>query len=948
MKTPFKVMTAAAIAGAVAVPAAATPAAAAATPDAIAFEMDGEVTVVQWEDYIDAIADGEGELYDYVMNASPHAVSVEEGKFIEWDDLVDAIVDAEEGTESADVLEDLAQDENTEFVPEETVNAWNDGMDEEVTVESVSAITPTTVEVTFNQEVEAFDRNDVTIEGEDGDRVFVSNVELAEDGQSATLTLYDELTDESSYDVTVESGEETLTDSFDFLYGEIAEIQVQNQTIKADTATEIEYEVLTDTGLNVTDSTDVTFNSTVPGSITGDEITLADGESAFVTISAGDETSDRFRVTANASEAVELGEYTVDTTGSMIDWDADDFEADYDVAVDQDATLETYFVDQYGEAAAGDVTFESLTPSVLIVDESTGELTPRTEGTADVRVTNGSVSEIVTIEVVEAAEFTNLSFSQDGDLLGGDITLNPNVENGQETVAVNLQDQYGDDFAADETLTVEVDGDSVDVTNLDNDSDASNGVQIDTGADGEVNLDLETVDGESGTSTVTVMNSDGTITGSFDVNVEEAGEIADYNIEGAQELDLNTSNTDTAETTALKVFPVDENDVKVSDAVDATWTITDENGDELSVSPVTTTDGELNLSTDGSGEVDLDTEGTYTFEATVGSLEVATETVEVVDTEAPYDVTQTDNSVEVGSTGGDLFAAVKGALEITQDGSTVDVSNIDSVEVLSDDTSVISEGGEATFTLNSTNTTSVIGETGDATLFIDSIMIDGKNVPVDFQMEASVTDTTAGDAPTLASTTVASDDIDTGSLEITNSDADEALDIVISTDNDASDGLDSSYTVENDVAANTATTLDYSDVFQTDGSTDGEYFVYSVDDSNNYEQASNTITVDASAPMLTSAAGSDATTILVSSNEDLANVNASGAGFTVTDGDSTDYAVTAASLQTGDDSVIELTVADYSGATGDINVSFTTQTDEYEDAAGNDTESTTSALTFTP
>ncbi|TMN21946.1 Ig-like domain-containing protein [Lentibacillus cibarius] len=619
----------------------------------------------------------------------------------------------------------------------EFIEQGNELPTSELQVESVSAITPTSVEVTFDGEVADFDRNDVTVAAGNGDREFVSSVELAEDGQSATLNLYNELTDETTYDVTINAGEETLTDSFDYLVGDIAEISVQDQVIKPGQATEIDYTITTTTGLDVTEVTEPTINTTT-GTVANGTIKLPNnGDTAFVTISAGEVTSDRFTVTANASEATEFSAYNV---GNVADWGAEDFEVDHDIAIgDSSQELDVQFFDQYGEKASNsNVTYESLTPSVLIVDETSGQLTPRAEGTADVRVTNGDVSEIVTIEVVAAAEFAGLAFDHN-NLEDGSLTLNSAVD-GSADVTVQLQDQYDDDFSGSEPLTVEVAGDSIEL--------ASGSSEITT-TSGTEDITLNAVDGEFGTSTVTVSNDDGSISKSFEVNVVEAGTITGYSLEGVQELDLyanddNDKNTTNHETT-VKVFPVDKNGVKVAGATEADWKLYDEDGNQVG----SKVSGSASVTVGEGSNIDITKTGTYTLEATVGSLVVATETIEVANTEAPFEVSQTQSDLELNSQD-DLFTKIKEIIEVTQDGEVKD--NIQSFDVISNNKSVANDGGATSFTLQSDeDVLEVVG--GSATLTIEKVTLNGgKEIAVDdlritttVNSSVSATHTAAGD-----------------------------------------------------------------------------------------------------------------------------------------------------------------------------------------------------------
>ncbi|WP_077214855.1 S-layer homology domain-containing protein, partial [Bacillus dakarensis] len=608
-------------------------------------------------------------------------------------------------------------------------------------ITNIDVDTTTTVEVQFNQAVEAFDRNDVVIEDEDEDRIFVKSVELAEDGKSASLELYDALKDETSYDFTINAGEEELSYTLDFVLGEVSEILASSKTIDPSKDYEIEYTVLTDTGVDVTEETEVIFNADKTGIVSAEGVIasgdLADGNSVFIEIKADDVKSERIKISANASEAVEFDAYSVEAN-AVNDWEAEDFEADHDIAIGQeDMNLDVRFLDQYGEEANDDaVKFESLSPSILVIDEETGALTARKVGTADVKVTLGDITKVITIQVVAEAEFDEIEIRNDeGDAIS-ELAINPSVIN-NETVTVQLLDQYGEDFtASEEDLTVEVKGDSVEVDQ------EGEGLTTTSGA---LVLNLTAVDGETGKTTITVKNEDGKIVETLEVSIVEAGEIADYKLEGLEDIDLyhaNDGDDETDGSTTLQVFPVDEDGVKVSDAVNAEYVVEDEDGEV-----VDTANGRT-VTLGYESDLEVTEAGTYTLKVTVGELEVINTEFEVVDSTPAYELTQTEDEIVVDNTT-NLFAEIQAALEITQDGDTVDSSNITSFSVVSDKKAVIADSVDASFTLNADNADEVVLSEGNATLYVEEVVINGKTVEVDYQFDVTVEDVFAPAAQSM-------------------------------------------------------------------------------------------------------------------------------------------------------------------------------------------------------
>jgi len=724
MKAPYKVLSASALSALVAVPALATP----------AFAQDAQVDYGQADfETLESIA-----VEDLATIQAQGSVNPSYSNYFNEDGtMIEAPTTVEINDEAVDyqaLATQMAQS-GTDSV-QEYVDAGNDLPYVDQEVEDVRAITPTTVEVTFNEPVESLSSDNVTITDDQGNEAFVDTVELSEDGLSATVNLHDTL-QEGSYNATVQIGDATYTDGFPYAVGEIDEIVASDQTFDSENDDyEIEYQILTSTGLDVTEQADVEFSSTATGNqnVDGDGVVsgLEDDESIFVEMTAGDETSDVFQITATASEPEELVDFNTISSGT---WSNEDFESSHYIAEDNKGeTLDVLFRDQHDELITNpdDVTFESLNPSILIVDQNSGDLTPREPGKADVRITTESgVTTTVTVNVVAEAELDGFAFEQNEDTLEGPVQINPELtQDGQSdaTVEVNPIDQYGDDYTADEgentELTVSVDGDAVDAT-----------------IDGQV---IELTANEAGSATVTVENADGTVSSSFDVAVVEAGEIAGYELQGVQDLDLYAEEDGDDATnnynTTVEVFPVDENGVEVEGAENATWTLLDEDGEQV----IDTAEGYD--ATIGEGEdLSISETGTYTLEATVGDLVVATETFEVVDSEADHGVSQNTDDISV-NTNESLFEAIRNGLDVTQGDNEIASENIQSIEVISNSSQVIADDDQGTsFTLDSGNATSVNQNAGDATLTVTGVKLnDGTEITFDdLYFDVSVNDASA-------------------------------------------------------------------------------------------------------------------------------------------------------------------------------------------------------------
>lgn len=213
MKTNLKVLSSAALASALAVPAVAGVAPqtvdAAESIDTIAFQYDGDSYTVSYADYAEALLDGEGELYDVITSDSfsVAAVGIGDGEFVKYDAVATAKLDNPE-TSTLDLLEDLAaEDEN--LVDEDTVDSWKEidlETGEEPAVESVEALNlkQASVELSgdFDEET-AEDVESYTVVDSDDDEYALASADL--DGDTVTLTFEDAVPNQSNLSITVES-----------------------------------------------------------------------------------------------------------------------------------------------------------------------------------------------------------------------------------------------------------------------------------------------------------------------------------------------------------------------------------------------------------------------------------------------------------------------------------------------------------------------------------------------------------------------------------------------------------------------------------------------------------------------------------------------------------------------------------------------------------------------
>ncbi|MCE7996353.1 MAG: T9SS type B sorting domain-containing protein [Roseivirga sp.] len=118
-------------------------------------------------------------------------------------------------------------------------------------------------------------------------------------------------------------------------------------------------------------------------------------------------------------------------------------------------------------------------------------------------------------------------------------------------------------------------------------------------------------------------------------------------------------------------------------------------------------------------------------------------------------------------------------------------------------------------------------------------------------------------------------------------------------------------------------------VFHSLGDVAGNFFAGTISSEETY-------TIDMTAPTLMSATKDSDTQITVSLDEVVQTNGTNPTDFTVTDGLGNSYAVSTQADGTADDADIVLTVADLSGAIGDLKVTYANNNGEISDLAGND------------
>ena len=565
------------------------------------------------------------------------------------------------------------------------------------------AATPKKLTVKFAGALESVAKENFTLTDAKGAKVAIQKATLDETKTIVTLDLYSELTTATAYTVSAKVGEDTYTESLTFVKGAVAKIVAANQIVKAGTLQKVKYTVYDENGLDITDSTVVSFSSNVSINATTGELTLADGVLAYVTITYVNPTtgaeikSETFTVTGSNSAATTIDAVTVgtatDTGATIAAWPKT---ATTTVAKNASGLkLFTQYANQYGDkiiATNGtDVSYESLDPTILIVDTKTGVLTPIAEGAAQIKVTSGTVSQLFTITVVAPATASKLVLDASSVLKASMTNSSVNTA----SVKVNVQDQNGKNFndeAASNALTFTLTsgaGVLSGVANVGDTVSATAGVAKTFTAAKAGTATFKVTSNKSGLNyvmvSITVYAADSTV-----VKYGLTG-IKDLNIQDNYDGDVNTNDYKTT----VEVKALNKDGFVVA-------------ADEVSGAAITVTKPDKTQVTLASGADNFDTTttnfsavGAYSIVATKNGTTIATATINVKDTGVKPAVTIKKNSID--------YTEITGyAKNILDNFSTENGWEVTGVKFVSgNNTAISSAANTAVTTISKTGTDSV-------------------------------------------------------------------------------------------------------------------------------------------------------------------------------------------------------------------------------------------------
>lgn len=716
-KTPFKVLTTAALIGTLSLSAVAPGAASAASPvsaqegtqkslvvSAYVFVKGDSKIKITADQYAEAFADDEKGLLKKLEGYNLEYLVSEDGTTYSYEDYVVVVADSDKELTSEEVLKNL----EAATAPSDIKDGTLDGdtiapIEEDFKVTEIAAISTTSAKVTFGAEL----KNDLTAADftvknkETGEKQVVKSIKVADDKKSATIEFYSELAADTTYTVDVKDGEKTA--SSELVVGKLAPatVEAEDQIVKAGTATALKYAVKDVDGVDITGKLPtgytLNFKTAATSAVAADgKVTLAAGNSIKVTVQVKKGTE----VVAESKEITVTAEAAVASTISAVTVfkDSADFNKVSTTAYGTGYKIKAQAKDQL-DAVVSDATFtyESQNLDVAVVDKTTGAITPVAEsGTAPVKVSlvvDGKTVATKTVNVEIKAEAAISTVTADVESV---LLTKTNADS--KTVKVNVVNQYGEAIkgqGASNTVTTVVkkeDG----KTEAGANAPTVTVVSPVAGKTGEYTFDVKTTSStEAGTYVIKVLADNATeasakVVTTFKVVVKESGEATGYVLkEVPTEFDLKTANaTATNNTITPELWTADADGLAVDESDDVKFSVDN--------SAVT-------VAADGSSITAIDASklkvgDTFTITAKVGPNKVAEQTVTVVDTTTQYAADFTQYTV-TATEAADLVGALTGKVTVKADGKALaedKVGDVTAVELVSTDTDVVANDGTIT------------------------------------------------------------------------------------------------------------------------------------------------------------------------------------------------------------------------------------------------------------
>lgn len=540
-------------------------------------------------------------------------------------------------------------------------------------ITKVAAVSPKKLAVTFAESLTGTTYtkdNFVVLTSDTSTKNYIQSIATSADGKTVTLTFYSELTSGKTYDVTATFGTLVLKGSVPFVKGAVTKIVGENQVVKSDitgsNAQAIAYNVFDENGLDITDSTTVTFESNVTVNADG-TVSLANGVLAYVTVVYTNPTtgaqikSNTFTVTGSDVVATAAAGVTlVSTTAASFSWPTT-VTTTIPLGTTKYAYVKT--TDQYGNAIVygggvgavpGKATYTALDPSIFVVDSASGLVTPIAAGTGQLKVVVGNVTQIYSITVTPALAAKTLALDS-ATVAKASLT---NTAVNYANLNVNVLDQNGAEFNAAANTSSNLTATLISGPGYVALSDGGAPLTLASGNNTitfKAGDDVKLYAIGSGQSVFKITSADSSLTYiTVAITVYAADVVTTgYSITGITDLDVdagyNADNT-AADQTTLKVSAVNANGFVVKAVTDATIKVVDPDSNVVTGSSLTGL--LLNVKTNAA------TVGTYTVTATVGSSTIKTGSFKVVDTGVAPSVYLTSNTITKANLASNLSSIV--------------------------------------------------------------------------------------------------------------------------------------------------------------------------------------------------------------------------------------------------------------------------------------------------
>lgn len=515
---------------------------------------------------------------------------------------------------------------------------------------------------------------------------------LAKKGAVATLTLTNALEEDTDYILDVDGVGQA---EFTYEEAEAASIAFVATTVK--TGADVLYVIKDAAGNDITANyslADLTVQTSASSVVSTALKAGSTAGNAIVNVIITDteiETGNTIiKVQDSLQVLTSIGKWTLVDSGTLDKPVTELFKKDDEEAIEAEA------LDQFGETIDSGIVFSfvSKDAGVLVVDATTGDVTPIAVGTANVVITakqgtTKTVSKTVQIKVKADPVATTLNVTP----ASVQMALGTTVE---ASVKVEVLDQYGEPFGEGTSVTAKTSKAGLAYNASTTDLDAGKTFALD--ADGEATIALlpDTATATSGKLTVTY----GTLTKKeVTVSIVAAGDFAGYVVETPDGLilDLNADDEDLAEGPASSEVEVYEIDTKGNKIQAASFTLerVDLEGKAEDKQPVTVS----------GADVSAQAVGTQSVRVKVGDTVQKTLSFTVVDTTPVLDnVKLVKSAVSVLTTESDLLKVLfgtgddgKGALVgYDQYGEKIAVATAD-YTLTSSDTTVVANNGNVSY-----------------------------------------------------------------------------------------------------------------------------------------------------------------------------------------------------------------------------------------------------------